>query len=36
MRFYETKDPNIADKVKEYRDTLYGKISDTKYIYTKS
>ena len=32
----ENKDHNISYKVKDYSDTLYGNLSDTKYIYTKS
>ena len=26
----ETKDPIISEKVKDYTDTLYGNLSDTK------
>ena len=32
----ETKDTIISEKVKDYIDTLYGNLSDTKYISTES
>ena len=36
MKIDKTKDPNILDKVNDYKDTLYGNLSDPKYIYTES
>ena len=36
MKIDEIKDHNIADKVKEYKDTLDSNLSDPKYISTES
>ena len=36
MTIDETKDPNIANKVKDYTNTPDGNLSDPKYIYTES
>ena len=35
MTYDEIKDPNIADKVKDYIDTMDGNLSDLNYISTK-
>ena len=35
MTYDEIKNPNIADKVKDYIDTMDGNLSDLNYISTK-
>ena len=36
MKIYETKEPNISYKIKDYTNTLDGNIGDPKHISTES